>query len=110
MLTHTIRVCFLCLMPSSMNSTCEFLSMNKQWLSVHFQKFSLETTNTHTFTVKSNIQIVINTKYVLKTRKQMYQPCSIVLLSGLGSVGGGGAGGSSEQLPGERNSRTTLST
>lgn len=37
-------------------------------------------------------------------------PCSRMLLSGLVSVEGGGAGGSSEQLPGDRNSRTTLST
>lgn len=37
-------------------------------------------------------------------------PCSKMLLSGLVSVGGGGGGGSSEQLPGDRNSRTTLST
>lgn len=37
-------------------------------------------------------------------------PCSRAMLSGLDSVGGSGAGGSSEQLPGDRNSRTTLST
>lgn len=39
---------------------------------MHFQKCRLETTNAHTFTVKSNIQIVINTKYVIKARKRMY--------------------------------------
>ncbi|TNN73077.1 hypothetical protein EYF80_016747 [Liparis tanakae] len=37
-------------------------------------------------------------------------PGSGMLTSGLVSVIGGGSGGSSEQLPGDRNSRTTLST
>lgn len=46
----------------------------------------------------------------INDRMKCCAPCSTVLLSGLDSVEGNGAGGSSEQLPGDRNSRTTLST
>ena len=38
------------------------------------------------------------------------EPCSTMLQSGLDSFEGNGTIGSSEQLPGDRNSRTTLST
>lgn len=71
--------------------------------------FNLETTNTHIHSQTKHSNCNQHQIYSEKSEKT-YIPCSVVLLSCLGSVGGGGAGGSSEQLPGERNSRTTLST